>query len=87
MAKYYKVIKENPLWEVGAILSDVDEPRGYMPIEDVWNKHDILTEYLSSKIVEGSPDFFERVYKSLADKMVYLTKEQFQKAFDKKFVK
>jgi hypothetical protein len=58
MTKYYRVIKDNPLWE---------------------------TEYLSEDIVEESPDFFERVYRSETEKMVFRTGAEMKKLF-KSFV-
>ena len=64
MIKYFRVIKDNPLWDVGAILSNSKHDRQCLPIEDIWNKNNHHTEYLSIEIVENQPEFFERVYKS-----------------------
>lgn len=88
MTKYYRVIKANPLWEVGAILkydSAQGNKGGYTPIEDIW---DVLGEhqsgeYLSKNFIEMEPEFFERVYKSDLDKVVYYTKEEFKKLYEK----
>lgn len=78
MEKYYKVIKENFLWEVGAILKK--DGNGYNPIDNVFCKYepwDGNEEYDSSPIIETSPEYFERVYKvSLPTQVFYATKER-----------
>lgn len=82
MQKFYKVIKENFLWEVGAIIEnksgDSDNCKvGYEPVDVIFCKHEEHDEYISSSIVENSTDYFERVYPvSLLTKTVYKTKEQ-----------
>lgn len=88
MTKYYKVIKDTPLWEEGAILHNKgkNSEYGYDAIEDIWDKHKKMGEYLSSDIVEDSPEFFERVYKSDLDKITYHTAEELKKLY-KKFKK
>jgi len=77
--KYYKVIKDNFLWEDGAILclnSEGSTGEGYSPINDIFKKHE-CNEYITANIVEESPDYFERVYKvDLATRIVYETKEK-----------
>lgn len=77
MTKYYKVIKENFLWEVGGIVScDEHKDEGYTPIDDIFKKHE-GNEYITPHIVEDSPEYFERVYKvDLISRAVYKTKEQ-----------
>lgn len=87
MDKYYKVIKDNFLWEVGAILkweAHVEQNDGYAPIEDVWNKYkgEDEDEYVSEHIVENSPEYFERVYPSKGDKMLFVTAEVLKKAYE-----
>ncbi len=86
MTKYFRVIKDNPLWEVGAILSNSEGDRQFLPIEEIWNKNNHPTEYLSIEIVENQPDFFERVYKSEWEKLLFMTKDA-MKEFYEKFVK
>lgn len=77
--KFYRVKKENFLWEVWAILKEEKEDAWtwYSPIDDCFKKFD-NDEYISSIIVENSPEYFERVYevKSFLDKIVYETKEK-----------
>jgi len=85
--KYYRVIKDNFLWEVGAILRENDnDPKGYVPVEDIWNKLQNQTEYISIRIIENNPEYFERVYQDNLDKMIFKTKEQIKETFNK-FIK
>lgn len=63
MSKYYRVLKDSPLWEEGAILSN--DGSGYAAISDLWDTCDTIdSEYLSTRIVENPDlsDWFERVY-------------------------
>ena len=87
MTKYFRVIKDNPLWEVGAIISNQRNQNWYYPINNVWLKVEKDDdEFLSAPIIETQPDFFERVYKSEWEKMVFLTKDAMIKTYEK-FVK
>lgn len=82
--KYYRVIKDNPLWEVGAVLGQNARgvcSNGYVGIEDIWDKHKNMSEYLSFNIIENSPEFFERVYADNLEKMIFKTKEQLKESF------
>lgn len=86
MTKYYRVIKDTPLWEEGAILEldpSLSNKGGYSPLEDIWNKTKDQTEYLSLNLIEQNPDFFERVYKSEIEKLAFITAEEFKKVFNK----
>jgi hypothetical protein len=63
--KYYRNLKDNFLWDAGAILSDDCGDDGYMPINDLWNHTEKNgSEYISRCIVEAedNSDMFERVY-------------------------
>ena len=83
--KYYKVIKENFLWDVGAILKLIE--KGYVPIDDIYKKHE-GNEYITLNIVESSPDYFERVYKvDLATRVVYELKEKAKELLSKSYKK
>ena len=77
--KFYRVKKENFLWEVWAILEETkqDAWMWYSPIEDCFKKFD-NEEYITSEIVENSPEYFERVYevRSILSKTIYETKEK-----------
>ena len=82
--KYYKVIKENFLWEIGAILSN-SVSDGYVPIDDIYKKHE-GGEYITSKIVENSPEYFERVYKvDLATRVLYEVKDKAKELLNKQY--
>jgi hypothetical protein len=91
MKKFYKVIKENPLWEVGAILENNENGgRGYSPIDDIFLRHEVPDdfngEYLSGYVVEDSPEYFQRVYKvDLATRVLYETKEKAMELLKKQF--
>lgn len=81
--KYYRVIKDTFMWEIGAILGEnAHGSSGYVGIEDIWDKHKNMDEYISKHIVENSPEFFERVYTDNVEKMVFKTKEQLKEAFN-----
>lgn len=85
MTKYYRVIKENFLWEVGAIISNKNGD-GFFPVEDIWNKTKEQDEWISETIVEGQPEYFQRVCPGIKDKVFY-TVEQFKKIYNSKFKK
>ena len=83
--KYYKVIKENFLWEVGAIIGY--EGSGYRPIDSIFKESEYdETEYISEKIVENYPEYFQRVYKvDLATRVLYETKDKAIELINKQF--
>lgn len=91
MAKYYKVIKDHPMWEVGAILHNVDadgDPSdSYYPINDLWVKdiEGVNERWCEGgKLVENQPEWFQRVYKvNVLKQAKYLAKEEARKAYDK----
>ena len=76
MNKFYKVIKDNFLWEEGAILKQTQNGTGYEPVDDLYKKHE-GNEYITSVIVENSPETFVRVYPvNLVTRTVYKLKEE-----------
>lgn len=84
MIKYYRVIKEHPLWEVGAVITNEAYDDDYAPIEDVWNKIAGTENYTEDiRVVEQSSDFFERVYKNKLDKAAFYTKDEIKKIYNK----
>lgn len=84
--KYYKVIKENFLWDVGAILSAGGNSNGYTPIDEIFRKHEDHSEYISTHIVEESPEYFTRVYKvDLVTRTCYEVKEKAKELLEKSF--
>lgn len=90
--KYYRVLKDTPLWKKGAILENTySSGKGYHPTEDIWwndaFEGEENGEYLSAKFIEKQPEWFERVYKSTVDKMLFLTKQELTDLYDKAFKK
>lgn len=89
MSKYYRVIKDNPLWKKGAILKL--ESKGYAPIEDIWDRLGKYQgdEYLSQQFIESpeNAEFFERVYEDTLVGKVFKTKDQIVEAYSKSFKK
>ena len=79
MKKYYRVKKDTPIWDAGAIIA-TDCSGDYRALEDVWNRSDkkgsVYAE--SDEIVEASKneEFFERVYASKSEKALFVTKEK-----------
>lgn len=79
MTKHYRALKDGFIWEKGAILKNiVNSGKGYQAISDVWDANDhIDSEYITARIIENSPEWFERVYPiDLLSKTVYKTKTQ-----------
>ena len=90
--RYYKIIKDHPLWINDAIISDNrTENNNYYPIDEIFYKDvpnipNIETWYEGKEIVENSPEFFERVYKVEDSKNIfYETKEKALKFIQDKF--
>lgn len=87
MTKYYRVIKDHPLWEVGALLSNTTNPSYYQPLDDLHVKSLSGVEgekwHEGAALVENQPEWFERVYKvSVLKQTKYLAKEAARKAHD-----
>jgi hypothetical protein len=83
--KFYKVIKDTPAWDVGAILKG--DANGYVSIEKLWDKEATKSDYkMSGSIVEGNPDFFQKVYPvNLLTKTVYKLKEEAKELIEKNY--
>jgi hypothetical protein len=90
MTKYYRVVKDHPIWEVGTILSNEKDERNYYPISDVFVKEiEGLDDnwYEDSKLIENQSEWFERVYEmSQGSKLVFVTKEKAKEMASKFFV-
>lgn len=73
--KYYRNLKDNFLWDAGAVLSDDIDADGYKAVSDLWDKTEHNEgEYISRRIVEAeeNKDMFERVYPiGKLEKMVF----------------
>lgn len=86
MNKFYRVLKESPLWDEGAIISDetYGSGNGYKAIDQVYVHDKCEHEYISSPIVESQPDWFERVYPvNLVSKTVYKLKAEAKEILSK----
>jgi len=90
--RYYKIIKDHPLWINGAIISDNKEnSNNYFAINEIFCKDipnipNTETWYEGKELIENSPEFFERVYKVENSKNIfYETKENALKFIQDKF--
>jgi hypothetical protein len=89
MSRYYRVIKDHPLWDVGAILelNGNSSEKHYLPISDLWNKEikDVGEGWWEGQaLVENQPEWFERVYNvSVLGKAKYLAKDAARAAHEK----
>lgn len=80
--KYYRVLKDTPLWNEGAIISNEVSSR-YSAVNDLWDALDLNNEYLTCHIIESpnNSQFFERVYPvGKLEKMLFGNKKQAQAA-------
>lgn len=85
MQKFYKVIKENFLRDIGAIIQTNSWLNWYEPIDEIYKKHE-GNEYITSHIIENSPEYFQRVYAvNLLTKTVYKIKEQAKEMLEKQY--
>lgn len=83
--KYYRALQDSFLWHKGAILKNDGD--GYRPISDLWDTTEHNgEEYITARIVENNPEWFERVYEiSVLGKAKYLTREAARAYHDKAF--
>lgn len=82
------MLKETPIWEVGCIISNTGTNGGYLPIEDVWTRFPAVSTYYEGKEAVEAPEnskWFERVYPSPTDKLVFVTKEKLTEIYQGKF--
>lgn len=90
MIKYYRVIKEHPLWEEGAILANTANGNGYTSIEQLWNRVDKTEQYFEGELVVEAPEnshWFERVYKDTVSGNIFRTADQMKKLYNQAFKK
>lgn len=91
MTRHYRVIKDHPLWEIGAILSNEDTRGEYKAVSDIWDQE--LPGYTgnggwyeSQSLVEHQPEWFERVYSvKVLGQAKYLTREAAKKFHNDSF--
>lgn len=87
--KYYRVLKENFLWQVGAIIECEDNDNGYSPYDknSIWDvtEHN-GGEYICKRVVENCPEYFERVFPiHLLKNIVFKAKAEAQKMLSDTF--
>lgn len=90
--RYYKVIKDHPLWITDAIISDNKQNnKNYFAIDEIFckdipNLQNVENWYENKELVENSPEFFERVYEIKNSKNIfYTTKEKALEFIQNKF--
>lgn len=83
--KHYKVLKDNFLWEVGAIIELRNDKYHALEGVDMWDKvDDVKDQSVHKDIVEKSPTWFEKVYPvNLLTKTVYKAKAEAQEIWNK----
>lgn len=57
----YRVLKDNFLWKKDAILKKNYDGDGYVAVDDLHTLPNTGSEYISSRIVENSPEWFEPI--------------------------
>lgn len=91
MTKYYRVIKDTPMWDKGAILEydeNLGRTGGYRTKTDLFDRVEAMNEYLSTHFIEDevNKEFFERVYPvTTAHDKKYLSKVDAQALQEKMF--
>lgn len=83
--RYYRVIKDHPAFEMGAVLSDENYSKKYQVTDSVFLKEvegiESCGYYEGGTIVENQPEWFERVYPiSDLKKKLFGTRKQAQAA-------
>lgn len=64
----YLVLKDNFLWKKGAVLKKNREGNGYIAVDDDFNMPNVDYEYITSKIVENNPEWFEPIEDTVWEK-------------------
>ena len=80
---YYRALKDSFMWRAGVVL-ELDEKTGgdggYSPLNklNVWDNTLVNgTEYISHRIIENAPEWFEQVYPVQKEKRgTFVTKEE-----------
>lgn len=69
----YRVLKDNFLWKKDAILKKAEKADGYISVDSLYDMPHTGAEYISSRIIENSPEWFEpiedKVWEKFVDKM------------------
>lgn len=66
----YRVKKDNFLWKKDAILKKNYEGNGYVAVDNLYTLLYTENEYISSRIVENSPEWFEPIADTVWDAFV-----------------
>ena len=66
----YRVLKDNFLWKKDAILKMTSDGKGYNSVDNLHDMPHTGTEYISSRIIENSPEWFEPIEEQVWEKFV-----------------
>ncbi len=86
--KFYRVIKDHPLWDVGAIVKKNEGSEEYQAIDDLFAKEYLEpdSDYTESDTVVEKSGWFERVYPvNLLTKTVYKLKAEAKEMMEKEY--
>lgn len=90
MKKYYRVIKDNFLWNKWTIIVNETGYKWYEPMSDFMKRSEFdTTEYISKQIIEDkiNTDFFERVYTDDITWKIFKTKDEMIKLYENMLTK
>jgi len=87
MPNYYRNLKDNFIWDEGAIISNDKHYNEYRPIDNIFAKESTGHEYISAIVIESAPDgYFQRVYPvNLVTKTIYKVKEEAKELIAKNY--
>lgn len=71
----YRVLEDNFLWKKDAILTKAHHGEGYVAVDTLYTMPETGTEYISSRIVENSPEWFEPIKETVWEKFVEKVEE------------
>lgn len=87
--KFYRLKKDTPALNAGAILKKGDCDSDYQPISDIWDTDACESNnrsYFTAYVVEHAADWYERVYPvNLLTKTVYKLKAEAMEAMNKEY--
>lgn len=66
----YRVLKDTFLWEKDAVLKKDYDGRGYVAVDNLHTLPYTRDEYISARIVENSPEWFEPIEDTVWDAFV-----------------
>lgn len=71
----YRVLKDTFLWKKDAILKKNYEGNGYVAIDELYTLPHTGEEWISSRIIENSPEWFEPIEDTVWEKFVEKVEE------------